>query len=50
MDKPPEEITQKVSRTGNFVRVQVEGKTMRVTALTPDGTKLDRFEVAGGAR
>lgn len=49
VDKPPVDIVQKVVRTENFVRVQVEGRTMRVTALAPDGAKLDSFEVAGGA-
>ena len=48
VDKPPAGITQKVARTENFVRVQVEGKTMHVVAFAQDGTQLDAFTIEGG--
>jgi acid phosphatase type 7 len=49
VDKPPAGITIKVQSIENFVRLQVEGKTVHVTAIAPDGTKLDTFEMEGAA-
>lgn len=48
VDKPPAGITQKVGRTENFVRVQVDGKTMHVVALDQNGAQLDAFTIEGG--
>ena len=45
VDKPPEGITKKVSRTENFVVVSVKGKTVRVEAFKPDGQILDATEL-----
>jgi 3',5'-cyclic AMP phosphodiesterase CpdA len=45
VDKPPEGITQLVSRTENFVVVSVSGKTLRVEAFKPDGELLDATEL-----
>ena len=45
VDKPPEGITKKVSRTENFVVVSVKGKTARVEAFKPDGQILDTTEL-----
>lgn len=49
VDKPPEGITLKVARTENFVRVQVQGKVAHVVGITPDGTKLESFDIEGGS-
>lgn len=50
VDKPPAGVTIKVAKIENFVRVQVEGKVAHVTATTPDGAKLESFDLEGGAR
>ncbi len=41
VDKPPEGITHKVARTENFLIVDVNGKSVRVRALTPAGETLE---------
>jgi len=45
VDKPPEGITVKVARTENFLVVDVNGKSVRVRALTPSGETLDSAEL-----
>jgi hypothetical protein len=45
VDKPPEDITRKVSRTENFVVVKVSGKTVRVEAFKPNGETLDTTDL-----
>lgn len=49
VDKPPQGITIKVQSIENFVRVQVEGKVAHVAAMSPDGAKLDSFDMEGGS-
>lgn len=49
VDKPPPGITIKVQSIENFVRVQVEGKAAHVAAMSPDGARLDTFDIEGGA-
>ena len=49
VDKPPQGITVKVQSIENFVRIQVDGKVAHAMALAPDGSKLDAFDVEGGA-
>jgi acid phosphatase type 7 len=46
VDKPPEGITKLVSRTENFVVVNVSGKTARVEAFKPDGQMLEATDLA----
>ena len=41
VDKPPQEITRKVASTENFLVVDVNGKSLRVRALTPTGETLE---------
>jgi acid phosphatase type 7 len=41
VDMPPAGITLKVARRENFVTVEVDGSVVHVTALKPDGSKID---------
>ncbi len=41
VDRPPEGITRKVSKTENFVVVDVKGNKAHVRAFTPDGEMID---------
>jgi 3',5'-cyclic AMP phosphodiesterase CpdA len=45
VDQPPEGITRKVARTENFLVVDVNGKSVRVRALTPAGETLEVTEL-----
>jgi len=45
VDKPPAGIAVKVARTENFLVVDVNGKSVRVRALTPSGETLDTAEL-----
>jgi hypothetical protein len=45
VDKPPQGITVKVMVTENFVSVNIDGKVARFEAVSPDGQKIDEFEI-----
>lgn len=45
VDQPPEEITRKVAKTENFLIVDVNGKSIRVRAMTPSGDTLEVTEL-----
>jgi hypothetical protein len=44
--KPPEGITQKVVSTENFIVVKVNGKSLRLEAMKPNGELIEVTEVA----
>jgi len=48
VDKPPADITVKIMKTENFVRVQVSGKVAQMVAFAPDGSEIDRATLEGG--
>lgn len=45
VDQPPADITRKVVKTENFLVVEVNGKSVRVRALTPSGETLEVTEL-----
>ena len=49
VDKPPVGITVKVAKTENFVRMQVSGKVIHLTAISGDGTTIDTAELEGAS-
>lgn len=49
VDKPPEGITKRVSRTENFVVVNVSGKKARVEAFHSDGQMLDATDLSSNS-
>jgi acid phosphatase type 7 len=49
VDKPPQDITIKVVKTENFVRVRVNGKIAHADAIGPDGATLDSADLEGGS-
>ena len=50
VDKPPQDILQKVERIENFVKVSVDGKTAHFQAIAIDGRTIDEFEIHGSAQ
>jgi hypothetical protein len=50
VDKPPQDILQKVERIENFVKVSVDGKTAHFQAIAIDGRTLDEFDIHGSAQ
>lgn len=50
VDDPPKGITVKVMSTENFVAVNVDGKVAHFETFTPDGQKIDEFEIKGSSQ
>jgi acid phosphatase type 7 len=50
VDTPPKDITQKVERIENFVKVSVNGKTAKFQSIAIDGHTVDEFEIKGSAQ
>jgi hypothetical protein len=50
VDKPPQDILQKVERIENFVKVSVDGKTAHFQAIAIDGRTIDEFDIHGSAQ
>jgi hypothetical protein len=50
VDKPPQDILQKVERIENFVKVSVDGKTAHFQAIAIDGRTLEEFDIHGSAQ
>lgn len=45
VDQPPADITVKVKSTENFVMVDVNGKSARLTAMKPGGATIELAEL-----
>jgi hypothetical protein len=50
VDAPTPDITQKLERVENFVKVSVEGKTAKFKSIAIDGHTVDEFEIKGSAQ